>query len=270
MKSGDKVFAGAIPELYDTHLVPVIFADYAADLAQQIAALEPMAVLETAAGTGVVTRALAPRLPVRASYVVTDLNQPMLDYAAAQQGEAPRIQWRQADATDLPFEKSVFDVVCSQFGVMFLPDKDKGYREARRTLRPGGRLVFNTWDRIEVNDFAHCVTETVSALFPEDPPVFFSRTPHGYHDVVMIEEELRRAGFGSVEITTVLKESRAEDPHGLAVAFCQGTPLRNELEARDATRLEEITERVAEDIARRFGSGPVTGKMQAHVVMATG
>ena len=90
--------------------------------------MSPSAVLETAAGTGVVTRALAPKLSPSATYVVTDLNQPMLDYAASRQPPDTRIKWRQADALALPFENAAFDLVCCQFGAMFFPDRTSGYR----------------------------------------------------------------------------------------------------------------------------------------------
>src|ERR1700756_1945849 len=98
MLKTDKVFAGSIPENYDRYLVPLIFESYAADMAQRAASLSPSAVLETAAGSGVVTRALAPRLRGYVTYIVTDLNQPMLDYAASRQLPDTRIKWRQADA----------------------------------------------------------------------------------------------------------------------------------------------------------------------------
>src|SRR4029078_9945622 len=135
MLETDKVFAGSIPENYDRYMVPLIFESFAADLAQRAASLSPRAVLENAAGTGVVTRALAPKLSPGASYIVTDLNQPMLDYAASRQPADRRIKWRQADALALPFENAAFDLVCCQFGAMFFPDRTAGYREARRVLR---------------------------------------------------------------------------------------------------------------------------------------
>jgi ubiquinone/menaquinone biosynthesis C-methylase UbiE len=138
MSESDKVFAGSIPENYDRYLVPLIFESFAQDIAQRVAALSPSAVLETAAGTGVVTRAVTPRLSPDASYVVTDLNQPMLDYAAKRQVTDSRISWRKADAQALPFEDAAFDLVCCQFGVMFFPDRQLGYREAKRVLKPGG------------------------------------------------------------------------------------------------------------------------------------
>ncbi|MFT3820517.1 MAG: methyltransferase domain-containing protein [Rubrivivax sp.] len=269
MADSDKVFAGSIPKLYDTLMVPLIFDAYAADLAQRAAAGSPRAVLETAAGSGAVTRALAPLLGAGVRYVATDLNQPMLDHAAARQGADDRIEWRQADALALPFEDACFDAVCCQFGAMFFPDRAAGYAEARRVLRPGGRFVFNVWDRIEDNAFADEVTQAVAALFPHDPPRFLARTPHGYHDLALIRADLRRAGFADFAIETVEKVSRADSARAAAIAYCQGTPLRSEIEARDAGALPLATDRAAEAIAGRHGrDGPVAGKIQAHVIVA--
>lgn len=268
MAETDTVFAGSIPQFYDTLMVPLIFQAYAADLAERIAAFSPRLVLETAAGSGVVTRALAPQLKPDTRYIVTDLNQPMLDYAANRQGPDSRIEWRQADALNLPFDDASFDIVCCQFGAMFFPNRVAGYAEARRVLRPGGRFVFNVWDRIEENEFADDVTKSVAAVFPHDPPRFLARTPHGYHDVAMIRDELTRAGFAEIEIETRQEVSRAASARDAATAYCRGTPLRNEIEARDAGLLQLATDRAAEAIANRHGEGPVTGKIQAHVIVA--
>jgi ubiquinone/menaquinone biosynthesis C-methylase UbiE len=144
---GDKNFSGAIPELYEAYLVPLIFEPYAADLATRLAARSPSRVLEVAAGTGVVTRALTRTLPASTSIVATDLNQAMLDRARAV-GTAYPVEWRTADALALPFPDRSFDAVVCQFGVMFFPDKPRAYAEARRVLRPGGAFVFNVWDSL--------------------------------------------------------------------------------------------------------------------------
>jgi ubiquinone/menaquinone biosynthesis C-methylase UbiE len=270
MTEHDKVFAGSIPRFYDTLMVPLIFEAYAADLAEFVATSSPGAVLETAAGSGVVTRALAPKLRADARYVVTDLNQPMLDYAATRQGDDSRIEWRQADALDLPFDDASFDVVCCQFGAMFFPNRVVGYVEARRMLRPGGRFVFNVWDRIEENAFADDVTGAVATVFPHDPPRFLARTPHGYHDIALIRVELRRAGFTDIDIETREKVSHATSARDVATAYCLGTPLRNEIESRDAGLLQLAMDRATEAIANRHGAGPVAAKIQAHVIMAAG
>jgi len=264
--SSDKLFTGYIPKLYETYMVPMFFEPYAVDLANRLASRSLKRVLEIAAGTGVVTRALASTLPRDTAIVATDLNQPMLDYAAAL-GTARLVEWRQADAMQLPFDDATFDAVVCQFGVMFLPDRPKAYGEACRVLRPGGVFMFNTWDRIEENEFADTITGALESVFPSDPPRFVARVPHGYHDRAIIASDLASGGFASPpEIVTVAKRSRAKSPRDPAVAICQGTPLRNEIEARDASRLEEVTGVATEAIAQRFGRGEVDGKMQAFVV----
>jgi ubiquinone/menaquinone biosynthesis C-methylase UbiE len=263
----DKLFAGSIPETYDRFLVPLIFESYARDLAERLARVEPREVLETAAGTGVLTRAMASRLPAQARIVATDLNQTMLDHAQKRSHDG-RITWRQADALALPFEDQSFDIVACQFGAMFFPDKLQGYREARRVLKRGGRFFFNVWDQISENEFADVVTQALATLFPQDPPRFMARIPHGYHDVKKIREELTAAGFKEISIATVEGKSRASSPREPAIAYCEGTPLRNEIDARDASRLADATKTAAEALERRFGTGPIEGRIRAHVIAA--
>jgi ubiquinone/menaquinone biosynthesis C-methylase UbiE len=270
MSASDKVFGGSIAEIYDRYLVPLIFEAFALDLARRVAESTPGRVLETAAGTGVVTRALAPLLEDSAHYTVSDLNQPMLDRAASRQPADDRIVWRQADALQLPFEDGSFDAVCCQFGVMFFPDRIAGYREALRVLKPGGRFLFNVWDRIEHNEFARMVTETAATMFPADPPMFLARTPHGYHDVARIDADLHMAGFSHVELVTLQETSSAPSARDPAVAYCQGTPLRNEIETRDPAALEKVTDSAAAALAKAFGAGPVSGRIQGHVIVARG
>jgi len=265
----DKVFAGSVPEFYERFLVPLIFEPYARDLAARLAKIKPRAVLETAAGTGVVTRALAAALPAETRLTVTDLNQPMLDQAKSRQPADSRIEWRQADALALPFEDRSFDAVACQFGVMFFPDKTQGYKEARRVLKPGGHFFFNVWDGIEENDFADVVTQALAAVFPQDPPRFLARTPHGYHDEKQIRQELKAAGFANVSFDGVDARSKAPSPRDPAVAYCQGTPLRNEIEACGAPGLEEATNKAAEAMARKFGTGAVDGRIRAFVISAS-
>jgi len=264
--STDKVFAGSVPRLYETHLVPLIFEPYAVDLVNRLGSRPLSRVLEIAAGTGVVTRALASALPESVSIVATDLNQAMLDQASAVGTKRP-VEWRQADAMQLPFRDGTFDAVVCQFGVMFFPEKAKAFAEARRMLRPGGIFLFNAWDRIEENEFADTVTTALESVFPKDPPRFMARTPHGYYNRSHIARDLANGGFtASPRIDTVAARSRAKSPREPAIAYCQGTPLRNEIETRDAARLSEATDVAAEAIAKRFGRNAVDGKIQAHIV----
>jgi SAM-dependent methyltransferase len=263
----DRVFAGSIPQLYQQSLVPLIFEPYAADLASRVALHQPKDVLEIAAGTGVVTRHLARELSREASIMATDLNQPMLDEAAALD-TSRAVEWRQADAMQLPFLDAAFDAVVCQFGVMFFPDKAKAFAEARRVLRPGGHLIFNVWDRIEENEFADSVNQAVGALYPEDPPQFLARVPHGYHDLAVIAADLARSGFlRPPSFTTFAVRSRATAPSIPAIAYCQATPLRSELEARGGSCMNEAISVATTAIAQRFGTGVLDSKIQAHIII---
>ncbi|MBR0775182.1 class I SAM-dependent methyltransferase [Bradyrhizobium diazoefficiens] len=268
MSATDKVFAGSVPKLYDEYLVPLIFSVYADDMARRVAALSPSTLLEIAAGTGAVTRAVAAALPADVRYVATDLNEPMLAVAMQRQSKDPRMSWRQADALALPFDDASFDLVCCQFGAMFFPDRTKGFAEAKRVLKPDGTFLFSVWDRIEDNVFADDATIALGKVFPEDPPRFMARTPHGYHDKAVIRTDLERAGFADISIETLSATSRAPTAEDVAIAYCQGTPLRGEIEARDASRLQAATEAVAEAIRKRHGAGPVEARIQALVITA--
>ena len=225
-RGNDKVFAGSIPELYDALLVPLIFEPYAVDMAARAARCEPKRVLEVAAGTGAVTRAMARALPETTEIVATDLNPPMLDRAAAV-GTCRPVTWQQADAQALPFADGSFDLVVCQFGAMFFPDRPKAFAEARRVLTPGGTLLLSVWGRIEDNDFANAVTLALAKHFPENPPMFLARTPHGHYDPAPIRADARLGGF-TAEVTcdVVTARSRADTARVVAVAYCEGTPVR--------------------------------------------
>ncbi|GLK86798.1 class I SAM-dependent methyltransferase [Ancylobacter defluvii] len=267
MPGSDSVFAGAVPDIYDRLLVPALFAPFAADLALRVAALEPYRVLEIAAGTGAVTRALAERLPAQARIVATDLNPAMLE-TAARHGPDPRIRWQQADAMALPFEDGVFDAVICQFGVMFLPDKAQGLREVRRVLVPGGTLMFNVWDRLAVNDFAQATTEALAAVFPSDPPRFMARTPYGYSSLDKLYADVEAAGLADFAAAVVNHTGRMASARELAIGFCQGTPLRGEIEERAPGRLDEVTEAVVPMLKARFGPGTIEGRLRAIMASA--
>jgi ubiquinone/menaquinone biosynthesis C-methylase UbiE len=264
----DTAFTGSVAQFYESQMVPLIFEPYAVDLAKRVASRKPRRVLEIAAGTGAVTRHLAVMLEPSCEIVATDLNPAMLE-EARRIGTARRVDWRAADAMQLPFEDGAFDAVVCQFGAMFFPDRPHAFGEARRTLTPGGAFLFNVWDTIESNEFADAVTAGVATLFPQDPPRFLARTPHGYHDAARIRQDLVAAGYtGAVQTDTVAFTSRAVSPDIVATAYCHGTPLRGEIEARDPSGLGRATQAARNEMARRFGEGPVEGQIRAIVVSA--
>jgi SAM-dependent methyltransferase len=267
MGSGDAAFSGSIPALYDRCLGPLLFEPYARDMAGRVAAIAPRRILETAAGTGIVTAAIVREVP-DVEIVATDLNQAMLDLAA-ERVRSPAVTFQEADAQSLPFGDGSFDLVVCQFGAMFFPDLIGAYREARRVLKRGGLFLFNVWDSLEANPAAAATAKAVAALFPDDPPSFLGRVPFGYHDVVRIEKDLIAAGFDEVSIETVAMRSRAEEPGDAAVGLAMGSPLRAEIEARDPARLQEAADAAAAAIRALAGpDGALDVPMSARVITA--
>jgi ubiquinone/menaquinone biosynthesis C-methylase UbiE len=262
----DKLFTGSIPEIYEKYLVPLIFEHYARDLAKRVSEKPVAKVLEIAAGTGVATRAVADVLGEDVFIVATDLNKAMLDHGASVRDDK-NIEWQEADAMALPFENESFDAVLCQFGVMFFPDRIKAYSETLRVLKPGGHFIFNVWDEISQNEFADTVTASLAIVFPENPPQFLPRAPHGYSDIDKIASELEKGGFAHpLSFETISARSIATDPSIPAIAYCQGTPLRNEIENLDASLLEHATKIATTALTERFGAGTIDGKIQGHVV----
>lgn len=267
MQATDAKFTGSIPELYDRYMVPLLFEPYAEDLARRLSDLKRGTLLELAAGTGVVTRALRRALPSGVHIVATDLNESMLKLAESRVS-GPALSFRQADAQKLPFADGSADAIVCQFGMMFVPDKPAAQREVARVLVPGGRFVFNVWDRLANNELSLIVARAVQDLYPEDPPRFFERTPFGYFDAAAIHAELQGTGFLRIEIDTVGRATQAASAEDVAIGLCQGTPLRGEIEARNPEGLSAATAAATNALLARFGSGPFQNRMSALVVTA--
>ena len=267
MASVDSVFAGSIPGLYDRYLVPLLFQPYAEEVARRAQVFQPGHVLETAAGTGVVTAALNQALP-DANIVATDLNPDMLEVAAGRI-RSDKVSFEPADAQDLRFADETFDLVVCQFGVMFFPDKIRGNAEARRVLRDGGRYVTVVWDSLERNPGSMLLSDSVAALFPDDPPRFLDRTPFGYSDPARIEHDLIAAGFTDIEFETVKKHSRTGSAREVAIGMCCGSPLRSEIEERDPAKVDQAVEAAAAALMPWEGVMGFDAPMSAHIVVAT-
>lgn len=267
MEQSDKAYSGSIPARYDRYLGPMLFSPYAADIAARAKAFAPLAVLETAAGTGIVTARLAEVLSDDAVITATDLNQAMIDTAVAKI-TSPKVTWQVCDATRLPFADGSFDLVLCQFGVMFFPSKPDAFKEARRVLKPGGTFLFNVWDKIESNPIAHTVAVAMAERYPADPPSFQRRTPYGHNDVAAITDQLSEAGYGDIQSVVVTLPSHCPSPRDAAVGACQGSPLGAEIEARDPSGLAAAIDTAAVALTARFGEGPITSTMQAIVFTA--
>jgi ubiquinone/menaquinone biosynthesis C-methylase UbiE len=266
MSTTDTVFAGSIPAIYDRYMVPLVFAPYARLVAERAASLRPRTILETAAGTGVVTEALHRALP-EAEIVATDLNAPMLEQAGRRISGA-KVRFQPADAQALPFESASFELVICQFGVMFFPDKVRANSEARRVLREGGRYMLVIWDRIEHNLATMAAGRAVAELLPMEAARFYERIPFRYHDVGQIEQDLLAAGFIDIEFETVELRSRAASARDAAIALVQGTPMRSDIEQVDPTMLGPATDAAAEALRQFEGPGGFDAPMSARLVTA--
>jgi SAM-dependent methyltransferase len=263
----DAAFVGSIPQHYDQGLGPVIFADYAADIARRAAAYNPKRVLETAAGTGIVTRQLRDALPSGTRLTATDLNTPMLEVARAKFRSGEQVEFQPADAMALPFADGSFDLLVCQFGMMFYPDKDKSYREAYRVLVPGGHYLVSVWDSHRHNAFGRIAHEIVTKFFPSDPPQFYN-VPFSCHQIDPIKEGLIAAGFGNIQIAVLKLEKEILDLSQFARGLVYGNPLIDQIKARGGVMPEQVFDAVVQNLSRAFGANPGRMPMQTIVFSA--
>ena len=267
MAQSDSMYAGAVPEIYDRERGPLFFQPFARDMARRLGGLTEGCVLETASGTGILTLELVGILPESVAITATDLNQPMLDHARAKPALA-RVTFQQADAQALPFPNESFDAVLCQFGVMFFPNRVKAYAEARRVLRPGGRFLFNAWDKLANSPVPQAALAGLARAFPQHTTWFLERTPYGYHEPDVIRRDMQAAGWAKCSIEVVTLTGHATSAHSAAVGLCQGTPMRGEIEGLGPDALARGTAAAAESIAARFGEGPFEAPIQALVAEA--
>ena len=260
-------FEGSIPEFYDRYLGPVIFEPFALDMATRVAAVTPNGpVLETACGTGILTRHLRAKLLNTATIIATDLNQPMLDIAFQKQGSSAEIEWKKADAAALPFQDRIFASVVNQFGMMFIPDKAAAIREAERVLKDGGFFAFNVWAGFDDNPFGRIAHERVASFFKKDPPTFY-QIPFGFSDVEMWKQLLTQSGFGQIEEHPITAEGRSDSAEEFATGIVRGNPTANAIEEHGLP-VDEIVGAVTADLVRLGGDHPFTCQLKAHVFTA--
>ena len=263
MSENHAAFVGSIPENYDRYLGPPMCRPNAEDLAARLRVAPNASVLELACGTGILTRCLRDRLPAEAKLTATDLNQDMINYAIAKFGSGS-VEWKQADATELPLADESFDAIVSQFGVMFVPDKAHAFAEAHRVLKRGGQLLFNVWDSLEYNDFARTGREVVNGFFEDDPPTFYN-VPFSSYEREPMRELLAGAGFTDIQVATVPKDATAPSAAELAIGLVEGNPIITAIKERMPEKIPAIRTAVTRALVDRFGDAPVRAKMQAIV-----
>lgn len=257
-------FVGSIPEYYDRYLGPALFEPYAADIVTRLAVTAPESVLELACGTGIVTRRLRDRLAPGVKLIATDLNDTMISYAARKFRPEEAVEWKQADATNLPFEEESFSAVVCQFGLMFVTDKERAFTEAYRVLKPGGTFLFNVWEAIEENDLPYLAHTTIARFFEHDPPRFYE-LPFSFHDRQEIGNLLAAAGFLDWQLSSLTLPSISPSAMDAAQGLIKGNPVIAAINERRPTAVPEIIAAVAAAIASRCGDAPARGQMRALV-----
>lgn len=260
-------FTGSIPEYYDSCLGPAWFDAFAQDLAHRLPAKPPGDVLEIACGTGLMTRRLRARLDPSVRLTATDLSQAMLDYARRKLADRRGIEWREADALKLPFADGEFGAVVCAFGVMFVPDRQAAFREARRVLRPDGLFLFNVWDRIEENPCAAVNAQVVESLFPGDAELRF-RAPWEMHDPALLRELLAGARFRETRLEKKRIQVDRVSARTVATGQIRGTPRSLLIEKRGVS-LEEVVDKVTAALAKMGGADPLRAPANAIMVEAT-
>jgi ubiquinone/menaquinone biosynthesis C-methylase UbiE len=267
MPKGNVAFVGSIPENYDRYLGPTLFEPYARDLVERVRVPHGESVLEVACGTGIVTRRLRDRLSPEVKIVATDLNQSMIDYAARKFRVDENVEWKVADALDLPFGDQMFDAVICQFALMFFPDRQKALAEAYRVLKPEGQFIVSLWDAIERVDVGNAAQTVIKRFFPEDPPDFYD-IPFTLHDPATLRSLLDGAGFREIKLEVVPMPCVSPSAREMARGLIHGNPVIAAINERDASKVPEVEAALAKEIAERFGSAPVRARMQAIVCSA--
>ena len=266
MRQQHAAFVDSVPENYDRYLGPLLFEPYALDMVDRLRVSDRGSVLEIACGTGILSRHLRNKLPRGARLIATDLNREMLDYAAGKFGPDDGIEFKQADATSLPFNDASFEAVVCQFGLMFFPDKVTALREAHRVLAPRGLLIFNVWDSMEKNEVAQITHEVVASFFESDPPSFYT-VPCGFHDPLAIEEHLKAAGFSDFDLSIVTKTGTSPSAADAVKGLIEGNPVVAEIHQRGGS-VPMIEAALATAIARKCGDNPVRSNLRALVCSA--
>ncbi len=259
-------FVGSIPDFYERGMGPVIFADFSADMAQRVKALDPKLVVETAAGTGILTRAMRDVLPGRTKIIATDLNPPMLEVAKRKFARGEPVVLQPADAVNLPFDDECCDLLVCQFGLMFFPDKEQSFRTAYRVLEDGGHYLVSVWDSHAFNPFGEVIHRVAGSFFPDDPPQFYA-VPFSYGAIDPIKAGLMAAGFSSVDVSVKRIEKTVADPELFARGTVFGNPMFDQIRGRGGDP-EAVAQAILAELKAQFGTEPMVLQLQEIVFTA--
>jgi SAM-dependent methyltransferase len=260
-------FADSVPRSYQRYLVPVLFQPFAAAMAERVLAETQGHVLETACGTGVVSRRLRAMLPSARSLTSTDVSAAMLEAANECSQGLQGIEWMQADACELPFENGRFGAVVCQFGLAFVPDPGQALKEAFRVLSPGGRLYFSLWQPPGVNAHSRLFDEVCDRFAGDAVAAEDRDRPYALSNPSLLHELLMGAGFEHACIEALTLRGTSPSAYELAMGAITGTPRARQL-ARAKVPLDKVVDSLAHALAMEGGDSPCELFLHALVSVA--
>ena len=255
-------FTGTIPANYENYLGPFLFEPYALDTVSRLQDKKYNDILEIACGTGRVTNHLVKSVK-HDTITATDLNPDMIGVAKGIVKDKS-ISWMQADAMDLPFTDRSFDLVVMQFGIMFFPDKQKGLNETYRVLKPGGKIIYTTWDKPEAVPAIYRARKIIESFLGESLPVFYD-IPYSMHAEDVLKSLTETAGFKDIKVALVKKEGISSSAAQLATGIVEGNPIYLTIMEKDPLLIDIIEDQIAEELTDQFGDR-VQSPLQAWVV----
>ena len=219
MSNTEWQLSGSTAQRYEEYLVPVIFLPWARDLLARANLGPGSDILDLGCGTGIVART-AHAAGHRASGV--DINAPMLA-VADECCHGLGIEFRQADAANLPYDAGRFDAIFCQQVLQFLPDRAAALGECLRVLRPGGQAIFCTARRIKENPLIASLSAAFARhLGPQAAAAIGAVC--SFPDAEETRALFVEAGFDPVEIRTVSLPLHAPDAAAFIEGFLKSTP----------------------------------------------
>jgi SAM-dependent methyltransferase len=259
-------FGGKISRNYEDYLGPFLFESFAADLVRRIDWTGVSQVLELACGSGRLTRFISEQLPPAVRFTATDLNEDMISVAKTKV-TSPRVKWAQADMQELPFANESFDWVVCQFGIMLVPDQAKALAEIFRVLKPGGKVLFNTWTDLDYNRIWAIGSAVIKSLVGKSP-MERNPGPFALADQLLVEDMLRRTGFGDVKGLFVTNTGEIESAKKAAFGFLYGLPVGLFVEKEKTGLLPVILQTLEERLVEELGDHPLRVRQKALVFEA--
>ncbi len=176
-------------------------------------------VVDVACGPGTTALLLAPEV---AHISCIDFSAAMLAELRrnATDADAANLEIVEADGQALPFQAASFNAGISMFGLMFFPDRERGFAELHRVLKLGGQLLVSSWAPADRSPLIQVVTKV---LQPEGAPPEPPRPPSGLEDPSIFEAELRLAGFADIRVEAVTHGLPVDDVETFWHGMVRGT-----------------------------------------------